>query len=107
MKEFIPQINIRDDRVYLVLLNHPEGYATLGHVYYMRGTSFVRTPIDKKLNIYPNYNESCETFRQWTLSIYDSYHMTKKDWNTLYEFQTLGEVKRFLNKMKMAKELLK
>lgn len=109
MKEFIPKINIKPDRLYLVMRQEIGGYATLGDLYSITELgSYVRIPINKEYELYRNYiSESFQTFREWSLSIYDHHHMTKKGWNKIYEFKSLNGVERFLKKLRLADKLSK
>jgi len=107
VKEFIPKINIKEDRLYLVLRNNPEGYSSAGELYHKVGErTFICNEITLDLNIYTYYcKESFDTFRNWSGQIYDRYHLTIENWNSIYEFKSLRAVKRFLNTLKYVKEL--
>lgn len=109
MKEFIPKINIKPDRFYLVLMQNPKGYATLGDLYSITELGiYIRIPINKEYELYRNYiSENFQTFREWSLSIYDHHHMTKRGWNKIYEFKSLNGAKRFLKKLKLVDKISK
>lgn len=107
MKKFIPKINIREDRLYLVLRNHPEGYSSAGELYSKtKDGAFICNEVTLDLNIYTYYcKESFNTFRTWSNEIYDKHNFTIQDWNSIYEFKSLRGVKRFLNTLKYVKDL--
>jgi hypothetical protein len=109
VKEFIPQINIKPDRLYLTLRQKHKGYATRGSLYcHDSNCRHISVPITKRLDINYNYvSELFNTINDWNDAVYRQHSICVQGTFKIYEFKTFKAVERFLKKLKLAEKLVK